>query len=76
MPKAPGWLSAERNYRRTSSSSSTELRQQTKPKTPTREEVEREERRAREMSSLKRRLRFPDIKKLLYSRPWYLRSDF
>ena len=46
MPKAPGWLSAERNYRRTSSSSSTELRQQTKPKTPTREEVEREERRA------------------------------
>ncbi|QDZ24629.1 hypothetical protein HOP50_14g71670 [Chloropicon primus] len=63
-PKAPGWLAAERQMY---------TRRRSQEKAAEQQQVERSPEKMAEQAKLKTRLRFPDIKKLLYSRvPWYL----
>ena len=61
-PKAPGWMAAERQgYTRDPNHGA----QAPSPNAG-----------AAKKKTTRTRLRLPDIKRLLYSRPWYLRSDF
>lgn len=69
-PKAPGWLAAERQQytRRRRSQEEKAAEQQQQQQVDRRSSGE-----MAEQAKVRTRLRFPDIKKLLYSRvPWYL----